>query len=302
MISLTKTAPVESKKRRLLWKPRVTKFDLLKLCVLYCALSPIAGMGLYNHLLFFPFKDTYDLRDAFAEIESATNSKKIDLTIPSGSDQKLDAWYFKKADSKKLFLVSHGNGGSIAHRILLIPTLLKCNGSVLLYDYEGYGKSTGEATIPAIKQDGLAAYDYARNKLHYAPQDIIVYGESLGSGVSTYIANNRTVGGIILQSGFASLSMAAKDRLPWFNLYPPIAFSGIELDNAGYLHGSHAPLLLVHGDNDMVVPIKHADKNFAEASQPKQLVKFVGAGHNDIYTLQPKLFATTIANFVSGLP
>ncbi len=301
MISLTKTIP-EKTKSRSRWTPKFTKFDVLKLVVLYAALSPLLGMGIYNHLLFFPFKDQYDLKDAFKKIESATNSKKFNVTISSGKDQKLDGWYFKLANSKKLFLVSHGNGGNIAHRLLIIPTLLTCGCSVLLYDYQGYGQSTGEPSIAAIKEDGLAVYDYATTKLHFAPKEIILYGESLGSGVSVNIAKNRPVGGIVLQSGFASLSMAAKERLPWLSLYPPIAFSNVELDNAGFLSGRHAPLLLIHGDKDVVVPIRHADKVFAEASEPKELVKFAGAGHNDIYTLQPKLFATTLTSFVHELP
>ncbi len=97
-------------------------------------------------------------------------------------------------------------------------------------------------------------YDYVRSVLHYEPKDIIVYGESLGGGVTTYIAEKRPVGAIVIQSGFSSLTDAAKDRLPWLHLYPKIAFAQIEMDNAAYLHGPHAPLLLVHGDKDTTLP------------------------------------------------
>ena len=301
MITKIKTSN-DKPKEKVRLRFRVTKFDLVKLFILYIVLSPVCAMGLYNHLIFFPFKDQYDLKDAIAKIESATDSKKIDLTIPSANNQTISAWYFKKSGAKKIILVSHGNGGNIAHRLAFVAPLLLSNCSVLLYDYAGYGLSSGEATIPVIKQDGLDAYDYVRNVLHYGPKDIIVYGESLGSGVTTYIAQNRPVAGIIIQSGFASLTMAAKDRLPWLQLYPAIAFSGIEMDNAGYLHGSHAPLLLIHGDKDVVLPIKHADKNFAEASQPKRFVRIAGAGHNDTSTLNPKQYAMPIWEFVKGLP
>jgi len=74
------------------------------------------------------------------------------------------------------------------------------------------------------------------------------------------------------------------------------------MDNAGYLHGTHAPLLLIHGDQDVILPIKHAYKTFAEASEPKRFVKIEGAGHSDTSTRNAKLFATPILEFVKGLP
>ncbi len=292
----------EKPKEKVRWRVTVTKFDLVKLLILYVALSPLCAMGLYNYLIFFPFKEHMDLTQIVSKIESAQNAKKSDVTISSGNGEKLDAWLFKKNGAKKIIIVNHGNGGNIDHRIVLVAPLLAANCSVLLYDYEGYGSSTGTPTIPHIKQDGLAVYDYVRNVLHYEPKDIILCGESLGCGVTTYIAQNRPAAAIIQQSGFASLTMAAKDRLFWLNMYPAIAFQTIEMDNAGYLHGAHPPLLILHGDQDMVIPIKHAYKTFAEASEPKKLVVIKGAGHNDIATLNPKLFAEPISEFVNKLP
>ncbi len=300
MITKMKTSS-DKPKEKVRWRMTVTKFDVVKLFILYMLLSPLCAMGLYNQLIFFPFKDKYDLTALITKIESAMNARKIDVTIASGKE-KLSAWYFKKTNAKKIFIVSHGNGGNNAHRLVLMAPLLSAGASVLLYDYEGYGESTGTPTIPAIKQDGLAVYDYVRNVLHYEPKDIIVYGESLGGGVTTYIAEKRPVSGIVIQSGFSSLTDAAKDRLPWLHLYPKFAFDGIEMDNAAYLHGTHAPLLLIHGDKDVTLPIKHAYKTFAEASEPKKFVTIEGAGHNDLATFNPKLFATSLSKLVSGNP
>jgi fermentation-respiration switch protein FrsA (DUF1100 family) len=281
------------------WIIKVTKSNLVVLFAFYVALSPVFGMGLYNHLLFFPARESYDLTEIFAKIQSATHSKKTDVIISSGKE-KLNGWLFRKSDAKKIILVSHGNGGEIAHRLLLVSPMLYANASVLLYDYEGYGRSTGQPSVAALKQDGLAAYDYVHNELHYAPEDIIVYGESLGSGVTTYIAENRKVAAIIIQSGFSSLTSAAKDRLFWLNFYLPIAFAAIEMDNVAYLRGSHPPLLLMHGDKDVVLPIKNGYKMLAEAREPKKFVKFDGCGHNDICV--SRLYAPCIAQFISSLP
>lgn len=290
------TSKPEEKMR---WSAKVTKSNLVTLLVCYVALSPVFGMGLYNHLLFFPFKENYDLKEVFAKIETATNSKKSDVTIASGKE-KLNGWLFKKSGAKKIILVSHGNGGEIAHRLLLVSPMLFANASVLLYDYEGYGRSTGQPSVAALKQDGLAAYDYVANELHYTPDNIVVFGESLGSGVTTYIAEHRKVAAVIIQSGFSSLSSAAKDRIFWLNFYPPVAFDGVEMDNLAYLRGAHPPVLLMHGDKDTVLPIKNGYKMLAEASDPKRFVKFDGCGHNDVCVA--KNFAPSLTQFISELP
>lgn len=272
---------------------------LVMLIVLYVALAPVFAMGLYNHLIFLPYREQQDLTPYFPKVESLTNSKMSYLTIPSGH-AKLNAWYFKKTGANKITIVNHGNGGEIAQRLILCVPILSANSSVLLYDYEGFGKSTGEPSIPAVRRDGLAVYDYVRNVLHYAPEDIVVYGESLGSAVSTYIAQNRKVSGIIIQSGFDSLSSVAKDQVLLLNLYPDSVLSNLEMDNTAYFRGKHPPLLFVHGDADTDVQIKHAYKSFEIASEPKKFVKCEGAGHHDIYT--HKLMTPTLVEFMKSLP
>lgn len=288
-----------SARERFLLALRPSKFDIAKLLLLYLLLSPGIGMALYKHLLFVPFSNAPDMTAIYTKIENSTKSKRTDITISSGT-QQLNGMLWKKSGASKIFIVNHGNGGDIANRVLLLAPLLCCNASVLLYDYEGYGKSTGEPSVPAVKQDGLAAYDYVHNVLHYEPKDIVLYGESLGSGVATYIAENRKAAAIIIQSGFSSLSDAAKDRLMWLKLYPPFCFNGVEMDNVAYLHGPHPPLLLMHGDADVVLPIKHAYKSFAGASEPKKFVKFDGSGHNDICL--STAFQPCIAQFMNSLP
>jgi len=276
--------------------------DFIFLAVFYVFLSPLLGMPFYNKLLFFPFDSSEDVSGVLNQLETQTHAKRFVVNIATASGQTLNGWYFKAPGASKVFVVSHGNGGNIKHRILLSYLLLKCGANVLVYDYEGFGSSTGAPSVSAIKEDGLAAYDYAHKQLGYKPEDIIAYGESLGSGVASYIAQNRKVAGVVFQSGFSSLSSAAKTRLPWMNLYPPIAFANIEMDNLSYVRGPHPPVLLVHGADDVVLPVWHSDTMFAQASQPTKYVKIKGAGHNDAISLDARLFATTMQSFVQSLP
>jgi len=276
--------------------------DAVFLLAAYVLLSPVVGMPLYNKLMFFPFDQGEDVSVFIKQIQQQTGGKQSVLTIDTPSGERLNAWYFKKEGAKKLVILSHGNGGNIKHRLLTSMILLKCDTSVLVYDYRGYGVSTGSPTVPGIKEDGLAVYDYANKQLGYKPQEIVVYGESLGSGVTAYIASHRQVGGVILQSGFSSLSSAAKSRLPWMWLYPQMAFNNIEMDNLSYVRGQHPPLLLVHGDQDTILPVSNSDTMFAQASQPTKYLKIKGAGHNDAVNFDVRLFASSIQSFMQGLP
>jgi hypothetical protein len=280
---------------------KVAMVDAVFLLAAYVLLSPVVGMPLYNKLVFFPFDQGEDVSVFIQQIQQQTGGKRTVLAINTPSGERLDGWYFKKEGAKKLVILSHGNGGNNKHRLLTSMILLKCDANVLVYDYRGFGKSTGSPTVPGIKEDGLAVYDYATRELGYKPQDIVVYGESLGCGVAAYIASHRQVGGVILQSGFSSLSSAAKSRLPWMWLYPQMAFNNIEMDNLSYVRGQHPPLLLVHGDQDAILPVSNSDTMFAQATQPTKYVKIKGAGHNDAVNFDVHLFATSVQSFIQSL-
>jgi len=281
------------KVRKLSW---IDAVELLILCMI-----PVIAAPYYYKLIFFPTKELSDQSSVIQQIEQITHAKKVDITIACPDGNRLNGWLFKLPNCKKVFLVSHGNAGNIANRIVTAFMLLKAGGSVLLYDYEGYGLSTGEPSIEVIKEDGKLAYDYLHNDQHFDGKDIIDYGESIGAAVAVDIAKHNPVGGLIIQSGFTSLSDAIKDKLIFMRLYPPYVFSYVELDNLTYLRGHHPPLLLIHGDHDTTLPIKYAERNFAEASEPKRLFVIKGAGHDDVSFHDPKLFMDSVSAFVHGI-
>lgn len=242
----------------------------------YIVLSPAVASPLYNKLLFFP------TRTLAVDMESLAGAKKETVEIPSTNNSKLSAWYFPVTDARGTVIISHGNGGNISHRVPLIGMLIRNNLSVLAYDYQGYGQSTGEPSIKNICQDGLAAYDYLVTTRDINPSKVIVYGESLGGAVTSYIANHRKVGAIILQSTFSSLPHIARARIPLMKLYPSSLFPD-KLDNTQMLAKDHAPVLIVHGKQDKLIPIEEAELLNSKLADPKTFVAIEGAGHNDVY-------------------
>lgn len=252
----------------------------LLLLSFYCAISPVVAMPLYDKMLFFPtkqFETDFDNLAGFA---------KEDSTFTSANGSKLHAWYIPVPHSRGTVIINHGNAGNISYRVPLMELFLKQKLSVLAYDYQGYGKSEGTPSIDHVCEDGLAAYDFLTKECGVESKKIIVYGESLGGGVASYIAANRKVEAIILQSAFSSLPHIARLKMPLMRFYPNFFFPKNCMDSASLLSVEHAPLLIVHGENDTIIPVSEAHKLFDAAVEPRKLVTIENANHNDMYGSQ----------------
>lgn len=274
--------------------------ELLKLTGLAVLLSP-SNFLLTNFLLFHPEKAAQaDLRD-IDMINNRHQSIWTNENFTALDGTKLHGWFIRVPNATKTFLVSHGNGGNLAYRLKLIDALLSSGASVFAYDYRGYGRSEGNPTPEGIAVDGLGAYDYLVREKKVAPLDIVLYGESLGCTVSTVISQKRTCGGVVLQSGFSTIVEAARDRLPWFRLFPDDAFPQRFLDNVTAYKTKHPPLLLVHGVKDWVLPSRYSQTIFDNAIEPKQLVLLPNANHNDIYFTDKEAAVDALRGFVNTL-
>ncbi|MBN8662170.1 MAG: alpha/beta hydrolase [Candidatus Obscuribacter phosphatis] len=247
-----------------------------QIAVFYALLSPAVASPLYNKILFYPSKE-----HAFA-VESLAGIAKENIFIASGGE-KLNAWLFDKTGAKGTVLISHGNAGNISHRIPIIEYFLSQNFSVLAYDYQGYGLSTGEPGIDKICQDGLAAYDYLSKERKIPPEKIVLFGESLGGGVSAHIAGNREAAAIVLQSTFSSLPHVARSKMLLMRAYPNFLFPKNKMDSAKILAGAHPPLLIIHGTGDGIIPCKESKLIYEKAAEPKKLLLIEGGGHNDLF-------------------
>ena len=283
------------------FKRRTILYELLGLLVLYFLLSPIVASPLYEAMLFHPDRTYYSIaEEGCKKLVARFNVCREDCWIMSSDGKKIHAWYFKLPSSKRVFLVSHGNAGNICHRLGLINNLLSCGGSVLIYDYQGYGKSEGEPSRPNIVADGLAAYDYLVKNLNVNPGDIILYGESLGCAVSCQISKLHYVSAIILQSGWTSLLKAGRDRVALLWLYPDLFFTPPLLNNLEIVRRPHSPLLIIHGERDNILPCSYAKENYAKACEPKQIVLLPDASHNDVGFVDVELYLKGIRNFLES--
>ena len=234
--------------------------------------------------------------------------KRTELQISSPDGSKMHGWLFTKPGANKIAIVSHGNAANIAYRLHIANALLNAGCSVVLYDYRGYGKSTGTATMNNLLEDGVTVYDYVTKILKYSDSQIILYGESIGSGVTCHIASLRPCLGVIIQSGVSSIPSTAKAQVLLLEGFPDFVFAQPHFANAETLSKLSMPLLLIHGKQDHIVAPRESANMFARANEPKTLIWLEHCGHNDVGADLPELHAEyllynkSMQDFVAHLP
>jgi len=197
------------------------------------------------------------------------------LDTPDGV--RLVGWYGRAAPGRPTVLYFHGNAGNLTNRSERVRKYTARGFGIFMPSYRGYSGSTGSPTERANVADGKLAYDALR-KDGIPPEEIILYGESLGSGVAVQVAAEKPVGGIVLDAPYTSIVDVAAGAYPFLPVRP---FMFDRYDTMRHLRDVKAPLLVVHGEEDEVIPVDMGRAVYAAANGPKELVTFPGAGHSD---------------------
>ncbi len=206
------------------------------------------------------------------------NHEDVVLTTEDGV--KLHGWLFARDRRMPVLLFCHGNAGNISHRLDLIRLLLKNNLQVFIFDYRGYGKSSGSPSEQGLYVDGIAAYDYLVRKGGFDSSNVVPFGRSLGAAVALEIALNRRVRAVILEGAFTSTRDMAK-TIPLFAALSPLLPS--HYNNLEKIGSATVPKLFIHGEKDEVAPLYMGRRLFEEAKAPKDFVLIRHARHNDTY-------------------
>jgi fermentation-respiration switch protein FrsA (DUF1100 family) len=210
------------------------------------------------------------------------------LKVTTASGKKISAVYLPNPTARYTLLVSHGNAEDLGDDRYWLEDLRRAGFSVFAYDYEGYGTSEGKPTEAATYEDEAAAYDYLAVNLKTAPDNIIIYGRSVGAGPAVYIAAKRPSAGLVLQSPFVSaFRVLTRISLLPFDKFP----------NARRIRHVHSPVLILHSHGDSVIAFWHAQKIFDLANEPKQSFWAQNAGHNEMaegYIESLQKFAATL--------
>ncbi|MEM9904541.1 MAG: alpha/beta hydrolase [Cyanobacteria bacterium P01_D01_bin.44] len=210
------------------------------------------------------------------------------LKISVTATEQISAFYLPNADAKYTLLYIHGNAEDLGD---IQPQLARFHSwgfSVFAYDYRGYGTSDGKPSERNAYQDADAAYAYLTQDLGIPAEQIIIYGRSVGGGSAVELATRHPVAGLILQSTFTSTFRVV---VP-FPLLPFDKFA-----NLAKLKKIRCPVLVMHGQVDETIPIKHGQQLYEAAPEPKLALWVEAAGHNDFNWVAGEQHQRALADF-----
>ncbi len=200
----------------------------------------------------------------------------VDTYFKSEDETVLHGWYCPCEAPTAHVLILHGNAGNVSTRWALLRLLQQANITAFIFDYRGYGRSSGTPSIDGVLQDAKAAREKFSEIANVPQAEMFLLGESLGGAFATTLTVDIQPRALILQSTFSSLRELADLHYSVFSsLVSPDLLNSREA-----LSDYEGPLLLAHGKNDPIVPHSQAVAMFAAASEPKQFVSLNDAGHN----------------------
>jgi uncharacterized protein len=213
----------------------------------------------------------------------------VNLTAADGT--RLVAWHAPAPAGRPTILFFHGNGGELADRAERLAFYRDHGYGALFLSYRGYGASEGRPSEAGLMSDAVAAYEWLLNR-GIGPERIVIVGESLGSGVAVQLAAARSVAAIALEAPFTSAADIARMRYWWLpiSLLMKDQFRSIE-----HIARIRAPLLILHGSDDGIVPIGSGRRLFEAARDPKEFVEIAGGTHVSIFS--PESWAQELAFF-----
>jgi fermentation-respiration switch protein FrsA (DUF1100 family) len=272
------SAEVESGRVSIVSVPGVLTQALLSGVVIYAAACALVWL-VSDRLIFLPPAATY--RHG-AEI----------LSLATADGVRISAVYLANGPADFTILYSHGNAEDLGLIAPVLARLREWGFAVFAYDYRGYGTSHGTPSERGAYEDVDAAYAYLTRTLGVPPGRIISYGRSVGSGPAVDLAARRHLAGLVVESGFVT-AFRVMTRVP---LLPFDKFRNVDK-----IARVSCPVLVMHGEQDDIVPIAHGRRLFRAAPEPKRFLWVEDAGHNDFMLVAGDRQARALREFADLL-
>ncbi len=254
------------------------------------ALYIAVATGLYfgqRKLLYIPDSEIPDPARA-----GVPEMQRVVLSTEDGL--QLVAWWRPAEPGRATIVYFHGNAGHIGHRGFKFRPYLEAGLGVLAVEYRGYGGNPGRPNEEGLYRDGRAALVWLDGR-GIDSGSRVLYGESLGTGVAVQLATESGGAAVVLESPYTSIADVAAQHYRWLPAHPLIRD---RYESLAKIAGIEAPLLILHGERDRVVPAAHGRALLSAAHEPKQAVFFPDAAHEDIYDHGG---ATAVLRFLSDI-
>ena len=259
--------------------------------VLYVSVGLLAKYtNVINQFIYFPERTIFqDPGDFGLEFE--------DVYLETSDGVRIHGWFVPGSGGTTLVWF-HGNGGNISHRVDNIAGLNRRLGvGILIIDYRGYGLSEGSPSEQGTYLDAEAAVAHALVRPDVDPERVVLFGRSLGCAVAAEMAVRHDVHAVVLESPFTSVLAMAKRAYPFL---PGVGLLvGDMYDTLDKVARIDAPVMVLHGDSDEVVPFEMGREVFEAAPEPKRFYRIRGAGHNDTYAVGGAPYLDALGSFLA---
>jgi fermentation-respiration switch protein FrsA (DUF1100 family) len=217
-----------------------------------------------------------------------------ETSLPTADGLRLGAWFAAPEPGAPVVVVFNGNAGNRGGRAMLAARLVDRELGVLLFDYRGYGGNPGSPTEEGLARDARAAADFVVKRAPGHP--VVYFGESLGAAVAVELAASRPPAALILRSPFTSLADVAAVHYPFL---PVRALLWDRYPSLDRIPQVAAPVLVVAGDEDSIVPVDQSRRLFDGAAEPKEWLSISGADHNDVALLAGDALIDRVTRFIA---
>ncbi len=246
-----------------------------------------------SQLLFLPHIPGPSLRHIPTDVGLAFE----ELSLETADGEKLNGWYVPADQARGTLLFFHGNAGNISHRLDSIAIFHRLGLNVLIFDYRGYGLSSGKPSEAGTYRDAEAAWHHLVEERGIAPASIVLFGRSLGGAVATWLAMRAQPAGLIIESSFTSVPDLGSELYPWL---PVRWLSRLQYNTRERLGTVRAPVLVIHSTQDEIIPFRHGRSLYEAANEPRHLLEMVG-GHNDGFMVSGEAYRRGIDVFLDEI-
>lgn len=258
------------------------------LAAVYAAL--LIGVFLFqSRLVYFP-----GMGREFSATPRDAGLEHEEVRLNTGDGESLHAWFVPAPQSRGTVLLFHGNAGNISHRLDYLPMLHRLGYSSFIFDYRGFGKSSGSPSEQGTYRDAEAAWRYLTVTREIEPRRIALLGESLGGAVAAWLASRQPPGALVLASVFTSIPDMGAEALPFL---PVRLLSRFDYNTLAYLKDVRSPVLIAHSREDDIVPYRHGRALFEAAREPKTFLEMRG-GHNDSFLFSQEAWVRELGAFL----
>jgi pimeloyl-ACP methyl ester carboxylesterase len=252
---------------------RLPSFRRLLTAVLVSYLLFCAGMYLFQRQFMY-FPDGSEALPATYKLEGFTR-----VPLVSGDGTAIAVWTHPARAGMDTIIYFHGNAGHLGYRAEKFRALAEAGFGLVALSYRGYGGSDGQPTEVGLYDDAATALSYALDTLHIPENKIILYGESLGTGIATHLATTHPqIALLVLEAPYRSVEDRAQELYPYLPVHYLIKD---RYPQTALMANVKAPVLIFHGTDDVIIPIQHGRDVYAAAHAPKHLAVFDGKGHTN---------------------